>query len=140
MIAALAAAVVVGRFIGDDVPGAFGLRLGAATLATSIVWIGVTFATAAEPIERLASFYRKIRPAGPGWGPVAKACGLEPIRGEIGSNLLNTGLGIVFIYGALFTSGAGSSTRRSICGQRRRPASHRARGSRSGSWAGSESW
>jgi hypothetical protein len=91
--------------VGDDVPGAFGIRLGLATLATSIVWIAVTFATAPEPMERLQWFYRKIRPSGSGWGPVARACGLEPVPGEIAGNLLNTALGIVFVYGALFTSG-----------------------------------
>jgi len=36
-----------------------------------VVWLLVTWLTAPEPAATLQSFYRRIRPAGPGWGPVA---------------------------------------------------------------------
>jgi Na+/proline symporter len=35
------------------------------------VWLLVTFVTRPEPAEHLRAFYRKIRPDGPGWAPIA---------------------------------------------------------------------
>ena len=35
------------------------------------VWLLVTFATRPEPREHLIAFYRKVRPDGPGWAPIA---------------------------------------------------------------------
>ena len=39
-----------------------------------VVWLVVTFLTRPESEDKLTSFYRKIRPAGPGWKPIAKVC------------------------------------------------------------------
>ena len=38
------------------------------TIAT---WVAVTFMTSPEPTEILTRFYKKIRPGGKGWGPIA---------------------------------------------------------------------
>ena len=38
---------------------------------TTICWLVATFITPPEPMDRLASFYRRVTPAGPGWRPVA---------------------------------------------------------------------
>ncbi|HLU40675.1 MAG TPA: sodium:proline symporter, partial [Planctomycetota bacterium] len=40
-------------------------------LLSAGAWLVVTFATRPEPRERLVAFYRKVRPDGPGWRPVA---------------------------------------------------------------------
>jgi Na+/proline symporter len=41
------------------------------------VWVLVTLLTPATDMDRLTEFYRKVRPAGPGWGPVAREVALD---------------------------------------------------------------
>jgi SSS family transporter len=60
-----------------DVPFPFSLALVAAVSLP--VALGVTLLTPAESPERLARFYRRVRPAG-WWGPVAAATGLPAER------------------------------------------------------------
>jgi SSS family transporter len=72
---------------------------------TTLVWVIATFVTAPEPAEKLASFYARVRPAGPGWRPVAQATGLPEVSGEIGPNLLNWILGVALVYATLFGIG-----------------------------------
>ncbi|HYT73958.1 MAG TPA: sodium:solute symporter family protein, partial [Vicinamibacterales bacterium] len=50
---------------------------------TTIAWLIVTFATAPEPVDTLVSFYRKVRPAGPGWHPIAAVAGVPPIQESV---------------------------------------------------------
>jgi solute:Na+ symporter, SSS family len=49
-------------------------RLAVVALLTIAVWLTVTWLTPAEPRETLTRFYRKVRPAGNGWGPIAALC------------------------------------------------------------------
>lgn len=72
---------------------------------TTVVWVIATFVTAAEPVEKLVSFYRRVHPAGPGWRPVARAAGMAERSGEIGPNLLNWMMGIILVYSTLFGIG-----------------------------------
>jgi solute:Na+ symporter, SSS family len=75
------------------------------TLATSLVWILVTFATAPEPNGILIAFYRKVRPDVTGWEPIA-ALAPEIVRTrDIGRNLWCWILGTVMVYAALFGVG-----------------------------------
>ena len=74
--------------------------------ATTLVWLAVTLLTRPEPEEKLEEFYRRVRPAGPGWRRVARAAGLKEPGAEIGANLLNWALGVAFAYSALFAIGA----------------------------------
>ncbi|MGA8269548.1 MAG: sodium:solute symporter family protein [Candidatus Acidiferrales bacterium] len=76
-----------------------------ATLATSLVWILVTFATAAEPNEILISFYRKVRPDVSGWGPIAALAPEIVPTHDLGRNLWCWILGTVMVYSALFGFG-----------------------------------
>ena len=46
-------------------------------LVTTVVWLGVTFATAPESDATLDRFYRRVRPGGPGWRRVAARLGFE---------------------------------------------------------------
>jgi Na+/proline symporter len=87
-------------------PKGFALTLILTTLITTIVWISVTFLTKPEPSEKLNAFYRKVRPAGPGWRPVAAATGLAPTKGQFGRNAWFWLLGVTFIYSTMFTVGA----------------------------------
>jgi len=46
------------------------------TVAVStVVWLGVTFATKPEPDRVLEAFYRRVRPGGPGWAVVSERAG-----------------------------------------------------------------
>jgi hypothetical protein len=70
---------------------------------TTVVWIIVTFATKPEPMDTLVAFYRRVRPAGPGWTPVRAVAGL-PAGGvdELGPAAVNWVMGIAVVYSVLF--------------------------------------
>ena len=67
-------------------------------LATMATWLLVTFLTRAEAEETLVAFYRKVRPGGPGWRPIARlAPDVNPDR-NLGWSIAAAlaGSGIVF--------------------------------------------
>jgi SSS family solute:Na+ symporter len=72
---------------------------------TTFVWVAVTYLT--PPVSRpaLEAFYRKVRPAGPGWAEVRRATGLGPSPDSLPQALLGWSLGCAFVYGALFAAG-----------------------------------
>jgi Na+/pantothenate symporter len=108
-IAAMIAALVVS--LGLTFSGAFdaGTAIGFAqtiltTVAvTTLVWVVVTFATKPEPMDTLVSFYRRVRPAGPGWSHVRVVAGL-PAGGvdELGPSVVSWVMGIAIVYSVLF--------------------------------------
>jgi solute:Na+ symporter, SSS family len=72
---------------------------------TTAVWLTVTFMTSPEPREVLVSFYRRTRPSGGGWGPIAKlAPDVKPVR-DGWRNLTDWVAGCMLIYGVLFGTG-----------------------------------
>ncbi len=76
---------------------------------TTAGWLAVTFATPATDAAKLQSFYRLIRPAGPGWGPVAAATG-DTAAGAPQSTNLGVALGCMVlgslaVYSTLFATG-----------------------------------
>src|SRR6202163_5041328 len=77
------------------------------TVAVStVVWLGVTFATKPEPERVLESFYRRVRPGGPGWAVVSERAGFG--RESIPGGALawtNWIAGIVAVYSTLFGIG-----------------------------------
>jgi Na+/proline symporter len=87
-------------------PRGFAMTLVTTTAITTAVWLATTFATAPEPRAKLAAFYEKVRPAGPGWKRIAGPEATAAHRGEIPRNLLFWGLGIVFVYSIMFGTGA----------------------------------
>jgi Na+/proline symporter len=109
-IAAMASSflVAVGFFIaqknGADIPAHVSLLITVA--ATSVVWITVTLL--APPADRatLLSFYRLVRPAGPGWRDIRAESGVAASPDSMPMALLGWVTGCVFVYAALF--GAGS--------------------------------
>jgi SSS family solute:Na+ symporter len=75
------------------------------TLATTVAWIAVTFATKPEPQEVLLKFYRSVRPHVSGWQPIARlAPEIKPTR-DLGTNLISWILGCAMVYLALFGTG-----------------------------------
>jgi SSS family solute:Na+ symporter len=73
---------------------------------TTIVWISVTLITRPTDRAQLVAFYRKVRPAGRGWQPVAADAGIGPSPDSIALALLGWVLGCAFTYAALFGSGS----------------------------------
>jgi len=77
------------------------------TVAVStIIWLSVTYLTPAEDEAVLASFYRRVRPGGPGWAAVSEKLGFG--REQIPGGALawtNWVAGIVAVYSTLFGIG-----------------------------------
>jgi SSS family solute:Na+ symporter len=72
---------------------------------TTITWLIVTFATSPEPQAHLVAFYRRVRPDGPGWKPIAAKAGGAP-PAPLGGLFVNWIAGGVLVYSTLFGFGA----------------------------------
>jgi len=74
---------------------------------TTVVWLAVTLLTRPESPETLERFYRRVRPGGAGWRPVAARLGFgnDPIPGGVLS-WVNWVAGVVAVYAAVFAVGA----------------------------------
>ena len=75
-------------------------------LGTTVVWLAVTFLTRPTDREQLITFYKKVRPAGPGWRDIRAAAGGEGSPDRLSLALLGWTLGCVLIYSALFGVGS----------------------------------
>ena len=64
---------------------------------TTACWVVATLATPAEPMAHLIRFYRRTRPAGPGWRRVAAAAG-EPVPARLGPHALRWAAGCGAVY------------------------------------------
>jgi Na+/proline symporter len=73
---------------------------------TTVVWITVTFATPPTDRGTLASFYRRVRPAGPGWGEIRAETQLPPSPDSFANSVLGWVLGCLLVYSALFGTGS----------------------------------
>jgi solute:Na+ symporter, SSS family len=75
-------------------------------IVTTIVWLAVTYATAPEPNAVLDTFYKRVRPGGPGWRTVSERLGFgrESIPGGKLA-FVNWLAGLIAIYGSLFGIG-----------------------------------
>ena len=87
-------------------PEGFALVLITTTILTTITWLTTTLLTSPEKEAVLRKFYLRVRPAGPGWAPLARATGVHGAKGEIARNLYFWLLGVVFVYSIMFTTGA----------------------------------
>src|SRR5207253_5766615 len=117
-VSAMAAAAVVSLYLqvglrwDSDRPRDFAYIMIVTVAITTAVWIAVTWLTSPEPDETLRLFYRRVRPQGPGWKPVAAAAGPVEISGSLPIELLDAVLGCVLVYSALF--GVGEILLRSV--------------------------
>ena len=94
------------KWSGDD-PRQFAYLMLTTVGVTTVAWLIVTLLTPAEPTEKLVAFYRRVRPAGPGWRRIAAAAG--DVGGAPTESLtiqfVNWILGCALIYGTLFGIG-----------------------------------
>jgi SSS family solute:Na+ symporter len=75
-------------------------------LATMALWLTATLLTRPEPREHLVAFYRRIRPDGPGWRPIAAAAPDVRPDGGLGRSVLCAVLGTTVIWTTLPAIGA----------------------------------
>jgi SSS family solute:Na+ symporter len=109
-IAAMVSSFVVsaGFFIaaknGHAVPSHVSLL--ATVASTTVVWLIVTYLTKPTDAATLEAFYRRVRPAGPGWAAVRASTGLGPSPDSLSQAMLGWVLGCLFVYAALFGTGS----------------------------------
>ena len=105
VVSAIAFRVVPERFPPGH-PNADATIMLVTVAVSTVVWITVTFATSPEPDSVLESFYRRVRPGGPGWRRIARQAGFER-EGISGGALAWTNwiAGIVAVYCTLFGIG-----------------------------------
>src|SRR5712691_2212796 len=110
-VSAMAVAAAVSLYLqialkwDGDRPRDFAYIMIVTVTLTTIAWLAVTFMTRPEPDETLTTFYRRVRPQGPGWKPSAAAAGPVVIHGSLRRELANALLGCVLVYSALFGVG-----------------------------------
>jgi len=107
MISAFVVSIVLQAVFGlnSDDPVQFAHIMLITVAITTVVWLGVTFATAPEPAAKLEAFYRRVRPSELGWKPIAKLASDVPPARDFGWNLVDWLCGCAMIYGALFGTG-----------------------------------
>jgi len=86
---------------GEDARG-FAILLLSTTVATTIVWVVVTYATSPEPVDVLQAFAARVRPGGPGWRRIAPDAVGER---ALGAGLVLWAVGCTIVYLGLFGIG-----------------------------------
>ncbi len=90
--------------LGQPVPQHISLLI---TIAfTTVVWLLVTYLTKPEEKSKLISFYQLVKPAGPGWNKIRQEANLEPSPDSLTLCLAGWVSGCIFVYSALFGTGA----------------------------------
>jgi Na+/proline symporter len=73
--------------------------------ASTTAWLATTWLTPPEPLENLVAFYRRARPGGALWGPVAAAApDVAPSRDGL-LDLMDWAAGCLLVYATLFGVG-----------------------------------
>ncbi len=80
--------------------------LAASVAGTTLVWIITTLLTKPATMEKLESFYRLVRPGGPGWRMVARRCPEVKPDGDFPMQLLGWVLGVCVVWSGLFSGGS----------------------------------
>ena len=129
-IAAMASSFVVA--VGFFIAGRQGLAIPAhvsllvSVAITTVVWLAVTWLTPPTDQSVLVAFYRRVRPAGPGWAPDGRVAGRLAAADTLVAPLLASLFGCAAIYGALFAHRGvpvraarhGDDLRRGVAGRR----------------------
>jgi Na+/proline symporter len=103
--------VAVGFFVarknGAQIADHISLIVTVAT--TTVVWVSVTFLGPQTSRDTLVTFFRLVRPAGPGWNrvrPMADVAGVGPAADSPAQAIIGWVLGCLFVYAALFGTGS----------------------------------
>ena len=100
--------VAVGFFVAGKLghPVADHVSLLVTVASTSVIWIAVTFLTQPADREQLKTFYRLVRPAGPGWKSIQAETGVGPSPDSLPQAMLCWVAGCCAVYAALFGTGS----------------------------------
>ena len=71
---------------------------------STLVWVSVTFLTSPEPEEKLAAFYKRVRPGG-FWGYIAESYPNVERLSITSKTFFSWGLGITTVFSSLFSIG-----------------------------------
>jgi Na+/proline symporter len=85
-------------------PLEFGARLAVTAFGAAAIWVPVMLFTPSESEATLESFYRRVRPGGPGWKRFRESTGVEPVT-ELGSDLVRTLGAVLLLFGGMFAAG-----------------------------------
>ncbi|MEO7520650.1 MAG: sodium:solute symporter family protein [Gemmatimonas sp.] len=109
-VAAMASSFVVslGFFVAGKMgnPAPANMVLIGTVATTTVVWLAVTYMTAPTDRRTLVDFYKRVRPAGPGWKRVRAEAGVGPSPDSMTVALGGWVLGCTFVYSALFGTGS----------------------------------
>ena len=94
----------VARKLGHPVPSTTSLIVTVAI--TTVIWVAVAFLTAPTDHGTLVDFYKRVRPAGPGWNAIRAESGVNASPDSLAQALLGWVLGCTLIYSALFGTGS----------------------------------
>jgi solute:Na+ symporter, SSS family len=118
MIASFITSLLLSRYgytLDDQSQPTYAITMLITVVVTTVVWLGVTFATEPESDATLERFYRRVRPGGPGWRQVATRLGYGDDRIPGGAlSWVNWVAGLAAVYCAVVSVGSlltGSSTR-----------------------------
>jgi hypothetical protein len=90
--------------MGNPVPQHISLLV---TIAfTTVIWLAVTYLTKPVKKEKLISFYKLVKPAGPGWKKIQSESGLDSSPDSLTLSFAGWVTGCLFVYSALFGTGA----------------------------------
>jgi Na+/proline symporter len=109
-IAAMASSLVVAiaffvaRKNGVEIRETTSLLVTVAT--TTVVWVIATFLTPVTDRPTLVTFYKLVRPTGPGWSSVSAEAGVGPSPDSLPQAMLGWVLGCAMVYAALFGTGS----------------------------------
>ncbi|HTE45287.1 MAG TPA: Na+:solute symporter [Gemmatimonadaceae bacterium] len=105
-VSAICFLTVPGRWFPAEDPRTDSVIMLITVAASTVIWLSVTFLTSPEQNAVLESFYRRVRPGGPGWARVSERIGFG--REAIPGGALawtNWIAGIVAVYSTLFGIG-----------------------------------
>jgi solute:Na+ symporter, SSS family len=100
--------MVILALFGVPLPGLlapFPTNLFAVVAITTVIWVAVTFLTSPTRAETLDTYFRRVRPGGPGWKPVAERN--PDIKQDTGLLILAREwvAGVILVYSTLFGFG-----------------------------------
>ena len=95
----------VGWHWNSDDPTQFAWLMLTTVAITTVGWVVTTMVTSPEPMETLVAFYRRVRPAGPGWEPVIAVAGVARSTESMPRAIAAWVLGCFLIYALLFGIG-----------------------------------
>ena len=74
---------------------------------STVIWLAVTLLTRPTPEKHLKRFYERIRPAGPGWKPIAEVSPNVFTQDSLKKNSWGWVMGVLFILGTTIAIGKG---------------------------------